>query len=121
VQNREIRRFAQQMIDDHTKAGSMMREVAAREGINLPQTPELSPKHVEMARNVEGAGSGQFDRIYMDAQVAAHQETVELFRDYAQSGDNANIRDFAQTILPTLENHLTEAQNLRCAQVGAAD
>ena len=41
-----------------------------------------------------------------------HQAAVDLFRAYAQSGDNAELKQWASRTLPSLEEHLREAQQL---------
>ncbi len=46
-----------------------------------------------------------FDRLYLDAQAAAHTDAIRLFTDYAESGDNAGLRDFAVSTLPKLQEH----------------
>jgi putative membrane protein len=117
----EVKRFAQRMVDDHGKAGAMLAEMAQKEGMAAPKVPELDSKHTQMLQKIRSAGEGaQFDRAYVDAQVAAHKEAVNLFRDYSQNGDNANLKNFAQTTLPTLEDHLRQIEDLQRAQVGSA-
>jgi len=44
--------------------------------------------------------------------VVAHEQTIELFRNYAEQGDNADLKAFAQSTLPKLEQHLQEAKQL---------
>jgi putative membrane protein len=95
-------------------------ETAQKEGIAAPKTPELDSKHTEMLQKIRSAEGARFDRAYIDAQVAAHKEAVNLFRDYSQNGDNANLKNFAQTTLPTLEDHLQQIEDLQRAQVGSA-
>jgi putative membrane protein len=61
---------------------------------------------------VEGASGEGFDAAYMEAQVTAHETTVELFRSDVENGDEARLVSFAETALPTLESHLEMAKGL---------
>jgi putative membrane protein len=118
----EVKRFAQRMVDDHSKAGATLAQMAQAEGIAAPKTPELDSKHVEMLQKIKSAGEGsKFDQAYVNAQVAAHKEAVELFRNYARNGDNSDLKGFAQTTLPTLEDHLQHVTDLQRAQVGSSN
>lgn len=54
-----------------------------------------------------------FDKAYANNQVVAHEQTIELYRDYVESGENADLKQFAQQTLPKLEEHLTHAKELQ--------
>jgi Domain of unknown function (DUF4142) len=47
--------------------------------------------------------------------VAAREEAVQLCRKYSENGDNANLKDFAKAVLPTLEGHPQQVSDLRRA------
>lgn len=51
---------------------------------------------------VEAAEGAQFDLTYVQHQAKAHKATVELFKTYAQSGDDDALVTFAKDALPTL-------------------
>ncbi|MEX2333802.1 MAG: DUF4142 domain-containing protein, partial [Pseudohongiella sp.] len=53
-----------------------------------------------------------FDKAYIDNQISAHEETIELFERAARS-DHAQIRGFAQQKLPILQAHLRMANELK--------
>ena len=44
--------------------------------------------------------------------VKGHQKAVEMFQMDADSGDPAQVTDFAKQTLPTLQKHLETAQAL---------
>jgi putative membrane protein len=109
-QDEAIRTFAQQMLADHHAVGQQMEALAANAGISVPQQPEGVP--AQLLEQVEGAADGDFDRVYVDNQIAGHQATVELFQSYAESGSNQPLAAFAQEMLPALQQHLNLAQSL---------
>jgi putative membrane protein len=51
--------------------------------------------------------------------VTDHENSVELFERQAQSGQDPDLRAFAEESLPTLREHLQLAEEIR-AQVTAA-
>jgi putative membrane protein len=62
---------------------------------------------------IRGLDGKQFDETYDKAQREGHEEAVELFRAYAQNGDNKDLRRWAAKTLPHLEHHLAMAEKLK--------
>jgi putative membrane protein len=46
-----------------------------------------------------------FDQHYMRLMVDDHDKAVKLFRQESGSGNNAELKQFAQKTLPTIEQH----------------
>jgi predicted outer membrane protein len=87
----------------------------------MPRTPILSSKnanheeefrHQKLINDLNSASAQDFDKTYAKQQVDAHQEAVNLFKKYASQGDDADVKQFAQKTLPTIEHHLEEAKKL---------
>lgn len=53
-----------------------------------------------------------FDRAYMASQVRAHRDAVALFQKESKSGKDAELKSFAATTLPALQEHLKMATEL---------
>ena len=54
-----------------------------------------------------------FDRDYMEQMVEDHKTDVELFETAADNEKlDPNLRGYAKRILPTLRDHLTQAQTI---------
>ena len=49
----------------------------------------------------------------MQGQVADHKATVALFQQEASSGQDPQLKAFAQKYLPTLQHHLQMAQSIK--------
>jgi putative membrane protein len=107
----DVKSFAKQMIDDHTKAGQEFK--AAVQAANVPP-PKEQPDAKQNATliKLQKATGKAFDQAYVSAQLNAHKEAVTLFRNYSKSGKTASLKDFAQKTLPTLEHHLSMVQEL---------
>ncbi|WP_293863601.1 DUF4142 domain-containing protein [uncultured Alsobacter sp.] len=109
----DVKAFAQQMIDDHTKAGQDMQAALRQASITMP-APAEDKQHQAMLDRM--SKSSNVDVEYVQAQVKAHQEAVQLFQSYASNGDNAPLKQFASNTLPTLQKHLQHVQDLARGQ-----
>lgn len=106
----EVKKFGQRMIDDHTKAGDQLKEVAGKQGVQLPAT--LSTKDKMTKERLAKLRGGQFDKAYMADMVKDHVKDVADFRQESKMGSNAEVKDFATQTLPILEDHLRQAKSI---------
>lgn len=111
-----IRKFAQEMIDDHTRANEQLKATLPDSRTGLTATEALDAKHQNIIDKLKSASGGEFDRQYVAAQADAHNEAVELFSSYAQTGDNAILKEFAGRTLPTLQRHHNHVKELKSGQ-----
>jgi putative membrane protein len=112
-QNEEVRRFAQMMIDDHTRTSNELKTLAASKNVTLPTT--MSNKQQSAMDKLNRAAAGaDFDREYMKMQVKAHEDAVKLFQRQANEdeADEADAKAFAAKTLPALQTHLATARTL---------
>ncbi len=106
----EVKKFGQRMVDDHTKAGDELKQVASEKGIVLPQ--HLSAKDKLTKERLSKLSGAQFDRAYMSDMVKDHTQDVAEFQHEANSGTDSAVKDFAAKTLPTLQDHLREAKQI---------
>jgi putative membrane protein len=116
TQNDRIRNFAQRMVQDHTQAGDRMK--AAAQGQTVPTS--LDQEHAQMLQQLQQASGASFERSYVQMQYDGHQKAVALFESYGQSGDNPQLKQFAEQTVPTLREHLQMITQIRSEVVGAA-
>jgi len=111
----QVKQFAQRMVDDHTKANDQLMALAQQAGA---QPPAGEAPWQQRAQDRLAAKSGpDFDRQYMRGQIRAHEQAVALFKKEAATGQNAQLKQFAASTLPTLQDHLAMAQSI-AQQVG---
>ena len=116
-QNPEVKTYAQQMIDDHTKALQEVQTVAQAKGVTLPT--ELDAKHKAMSAKLEKLSGDAFDREYMKVGgVASHKEAHKLLQKNQKSAKDAEVKGLATKMLPTVEQHLKAAQQMPAAKSG---
>lgn len=103
-----LKEFAARMIADHEKAGADLK--AAAGDIPLPTDP--TSEHADMMALLEEAQGTEFDNLYKNMQVRAHAEAVALFQDFAEAGDDPDLRAFAAATLPVLEEHRAHIEEI---------
>lgn len=114
--SQDVRKFAQMMIDDHTKANRRLRELAQQKGLEVADEADLMNKAKAMILKLHEGES--FDEAYANNQIVAHELTIQLFLTYIREGEDQDVKAFAQETLPKLEMHLREAQALAAAHGG---
>ncbi len=109
-QNADVKKFAQRMVDDHTKAGNELKELAKSKNEALPTEP--SDEQKKKADELSKLSGDEFDAEYMDAQVSDHETVIDFFQDEIDDGADSDVVDFATKTLPTLKSHLEMAENI---------
>ena len=104
--NEKVKEFAQQMVDDHTKANDTLMAAVSEDQKQYLSSTE-NKKQVKDLEALNKADAKDFDKDYVKAQVKAHDEAVKLFKKYSEKGDDAELKEFATNTLPTLQHHKT--------------
>jgi putative membrane protein len=107
----KTREFAQMMIDDHTRSAQALKDAASagdqaaagNRVFNMPAS--LDPQHQGRLDILERLDGKDFDREYLSQQMTVHREALELLKAYAGTGDVAELRQFAQNAIPTVQKH----------------
>ena len=104
----KVKEFAQRMVADHSKANDELKSTAS--GMDLPSEPSKEQKaEIQRLTKLQGA---EFDKEYSHYMLKDHEHDVADFKKEANSGQDPNIKGFAQKTLPTLEQHLQMAREL---------
>ena len=110
-QNEQVKNFAQQMIDDHTKAMAEVQVVAQAKGITLPT--ELDRTHRAKADKLGALSGDAFDRAYMaQAGVADHKKNHSMLRSAQSKAKDPDVKALAARTLPIVDQHLNSAQQV---------
>lgn len=115
--SQDVKQFAQKMVDDHTKMGDELKQVASKENIAIPDA--LDSKHKSQIDKLSKLSGEDFDKAYTKEQLKDHQSDVRNFTAEAQSGTDPNVKAFASSALPTLQQHLELAKNLSKSEKNA--
>lgn len=111
-----VKKFAQQMIVDHTKLSHGMAALVAKKGFST--TPSADSALVGKLQTLKGK---EFDQAYVEqVGLEAHQRAVDLFTQESQSGTDSQLKAAAAHALPTIKHHLAMAQQLAGAMKGSS-
>ena len=109
----EVKKFAQQMVADHTKANVELMALAARKNITLPTT--LGDDHKKVLKNVLEEKGVKMDQKYMKEMLKDHQEDVKEFTDASINASDPDIKKLAAKNVPILRMHLDMVTKMRPA------
>ena len=106
----DVKQFGQKMVDDHTKANDQLKEIATKSSMEVPSS--LDPKHQARVDKLSALSGAAFDKAYVKDQLKDHLQDVSEFQSEAQGGSDPNIKQFAASTLPTLQEHLSMVKDL---------
>lgn len=104
AQNAEVKAFGQKMVEDHSKAGEELKQMAAQKKVTLP--PDVLPAHKQLMEKLSKLSGADFDKEYVAAMVEAHEKDVAAFENVSKTAADADVKAFATKTLPTLKMHL---------------
>jgi len=117
TQSDQVKSFAQQMVDDHSKGLDEVKKVASAKNVTLPT--ELDSKHKALIAKLNGLSGDKFDRTYMEqAGVKAHHEAHNLVTKAENSAKDGEVKALAVQLQPTIQQHMTNADSLNASIKG---
>lgn len=105
-----VKQFASTLVQDHTRAGNKLEEIARRENVGLDTSNNDTRDDVEKLSKLSG---GDFDKEYIDMMVKDHKAAVDALQDQAENADHADVKTWAAETLPRVKHHLETAQELQ--------
>jgi putative membrane protein len=135
----DVKRFGEMMVQDHTKAGEQLKQIATQ--YNIQPDPAKADEHKDAMDKLSKLRGGEFDREFINRMIDDHQNAVNDLQgrvDYkgstadritkgtAGSDRNTNVKpekadnhieaqlnQWAATALPTVQHHLDEARMIK--------
>ena len=102
--SKKVKNFGVMMIKDHTKANAKLSDLAKSKKLNLPVA--LDVKVQNMYDDLSKKSGDEFDKAYIKAMIADHQQAVALFKDASKKCQDPDLKAFAIKTLPVLQTHL---------------
>ncbi len=139
TQNRDVKRFAKRMVNDHSKANEKLMKIAYGEGLNIPATntfstddPNWSYPLISNPNGLKGGemltltnlpsladyqavlhlqtlSGNQFDQSYVTTMIDDHTNAINEFYAATQNVSDQKLKVFAEKTLPTLRKHYVMA------------
>ena len=111
AKNADVKAFGKSMVTQHTAMSNEMKPLVTAAG----QTPadKLDERRQGFIDNLKTASAADFDKTYIDQQVAAHGEALTLMQGYADNGSDAGLKAGAAKAVPKVQMHLDKAKSIQ--------
>jgi putative membrane protein len=103
----KVKSFASRMIKDHTAGSAKLKSIIRSEELPLVPPTKLDDAHQQMIDQLSSAQGSEFDKMYLDMQMKAHQEALALHQGYAENGLEPKLKAFAKKTSATVAMHLS--------------
>ena len=108
--SRAVKEFGKRMEKDHSQAGGQLKEVASKNNIAVPEVMDTQDQATyDQLSKLSGE---EFDQVYAQLMVTDHEQDIEEFKTQASTGGNPDVKRFASSTLPTLQDHLRQAREM---------
>jgi len=105
-----VKDFGKRMQHDHSMANDKLKSIASSKGVTLPSS--LNAKDKALYDRLSGMSGSSFDKAYMQAMIKDHNEDISEFKKESEKAKDQDVKTFASTTLPTLEEHLQQAKQV---------
>lgn len=112
AQNASIKTFAGQMVTDHEKTTSELKELVSTGKLQAQLPTAMDSSHQSKLDKLKSLNGADFDKQYVSDQQSAHKDAVDLFERYASGGDHADLKSWAGKTVPALRHHKEMADQL---------
>jgi len=107
----EVKNFAQQMVNDHTKGLQAVQDVARSKNLSLPTEPDA--RHRAMADKLNGLSGDAFDHAYLSgAGLSDHKAAHKLLAQADKRAKDPDVKALVEKLRPVVDQHLAEVKPL---------
>lgn len=105
--NTDVKELGKMMEKAHTKGLADVRALALKKGISVPtgDTEDVQNTYTKFSDKDQK----EFNKDYADQMVDGHKKAIELFEKESKESSDADIREWASSMLPELRTHLDHA------------
>ena len=108
--NPDIKKFAQMLVADHSKANAEVKTLASKKNINLPTG---MGSHQSTFDKLKGLSGDEFDEEFVEDMVDDHEKDVSTFQKESQNSSDPDVKAFATKTLPVLQKHLDTVKGIQ--------
>ena len=102
--NADVKSLGKMMETEHTKALSDLQALAAKKQITIPTA--LTDDGMSASKKLMEMKASKFDKEYCDMMVNGHKDAISKFEKASTDATDADIRNWASSMLPALRTHL---------------
>lgn len=114
--NAEVREYGTTMARDHHQLRQQGQDLATKLGVTPAAPPgDTAQAHFDKTMAMlNGAAKGRdFDKAYMDHEVAYHKVVLETATAAMAAAQNAELKNLIQKAAPVIQGHLDRAQSVQ--------
>ena len=100
------------MVAAHTESTAKIKAAAKAASPAITPDATLTKDQAEDLAELKTLKGAAFDKEYIDGQVDAHEDALDLMRKYAADGNVVSLKQAAGEIAPVVEKHLSSARAL---------
>jgi putative membrane protein len=108
----DVKALAAMIRADHEKSTADLKAAAAKVEPAITVTPAMTAEQTANIAALRAAADADFDRVYLEQQVAAHEKALAMVQDYADGGDVASLKEHASKVVAPITQHLARAREL---------
>lgn len=109
--NKDVKDFAQTVVDDHEKMVADLAKLASSKSVTLPDSKTLAASFSE--GKLKMYSGRHFDEAFVSKMVDDHKDAIATFQKESNQGSDTDVKDFASSGIPGLQKHLDAAQELQ--------
>ncbi len=113
-----VKEYGRWLATDHSFANKRLMTITKELG--AWQQPQLTQEKKQLRQKLEGLSGAQFDQQYVQAMVQDHKKDIPDFQKQAREGQNQLLKSYAGNLVPVLQQHLAEAEELQASNGGMA-
>ena len=102
-----IKELGKMMEDAHTKSLAELIALAKTKIITIPTSP--TDNAMDAFKKLDAKSGNNFDKEYADMMVSGHKDAISTFEKASENCEDADIKNWASTMLPDLRKHLDHA------------
>ncbi|HEU5342310.1 DUF4142 domain-containing protein [Edaphobacter sp.] len=117
TKNDQVKQYAQQMIDDHTKLQKSVDDLAKKLNVKPESSDTSKSLHTAAAtemKKLRGMRGKAFDKAYIDREVDFHQQVIDAAsKVLIPNAQNAELKSALEGAAPLLQGHLERAKQIQ--------
>lgn len=111
--NETVKTFAAQIVKEHQASYDELAKLLKGRKIGIFSGLEKDFRD-EASALIQLSGA-EFDREFMNTMVKRHEKAQKLYEAQVNGGGATDVRTYAETTLPAIKHHLTEAKKLQAS------
>ena len=108
--NSDVKQFAQVMLDDHTKAGDELKQIATSNSI--PIDTKIDDKQKSLMDKLSKLNGADFDKEYMSLVTNTQQSVIRLLETHKAAAKDPAVKQLMGDMTTTVQNRLKTAQDI---------